>query len=380
MKIIHTADLHLGKTINDMPLLNDQRHYLYALLSLAENENADCIVIAGDVYQRSVPPAEAVALFDEFLNGACKKNIKVIAIAGNHDSGERLAFASNLLENSGVFIGARLEPVIKKVTLADSLGEVDFFLLPYFEPYEVRALYGDDSIKTANDAFKALLGNNEELFDSSRRQVLVAHGFFGSSQELSLFSDSEKSVGGSDMVDSSLAGIFDYTALGHLHAPQRAGGDYIRYGGSPLKYSVSEALQKKQVTIVNLGEKGKVDITFKEISPLHDLRVVEGAIDELLKSEKSDDYIFARLTDKGEIYGAMEKLRTVFPSAIGLKFIRDEAEAEFALASSASVKVKPPEELFSEFYSEMLGEEITEKRSEIMLEIFSQARREDSEE
>ncbi len=385
MRIVHIADLHLGKTLFEIPLIDDQRLWLLALIDALKELRADVLVVAGDVYQRSVPSTEAVSLLDTFLNEVVRKlHIPVLMIAGNHDSGERLGFASRLFEESGLHVSGSVEKQLKTVILRDEYGAVNFVLLPYFEPYPIKKLFdGDDSIKTMNDAFLRVAEAffKEHEADFNERTVLIAHGFFGRDAALARFSDSERSVGGSDMMDSTLLERFDYVALGHLHAPQTAGAPHIRYAGSPLKYSLSEAGQEKSVTVIDLFEKGRVDIFNRVIPVPHDLRILTGRVEELtaaasLAGQEVNDYIYAVLTDKGEVYGAMEKLRAVYPNIIGLKRAGIEAEAA-ALSAGLELQKKTPPQLFNEFYKEMLGEDITPEREALMRAVFEAATREE---
>lgn len=386
MRIVHIADLHLGKTLFDIPLIEDQRLWLYALTEFLKEQQADALVIAGDVYQRTVPSTEAVTLLDDFLNVVIRKlHIPVLMIAGNHDSGERLGFASRLFEESGLHVSGSVQKQLKTVTLQDTYGAVNFVLLPYFEPYPIKKLYDDDNIKTMNDAFMRICGESIEpilqVSAPDTRNVLVAHGFFGLDNSLACFSDSERSVGGSDMIDYTLLKRFDYVALGHLHAPQTAGAPHIRYAGSPLKYSLSEATQQKSVTVVELLEKGNITVTKHVLPVVHDLRILTGTIEELItqapKGETANDYVYAVLTDKGEVYNAMEKLRAVYPNILGLKRASSDVEME-GLSAGLELNKKTPDELFGAFYQELLGEPITPEREALIHEVLCEAQREES--
>ncbi|MFA9381077.1 MAG: exonuclease SbcCD subunit D [Acetanaerobacterium sp.] len=383
MRIVHIADLHLGKSLFDFSLISDQRAWLASLVTLLRAQKADALVIAGDVYQRSVPSTEAVGLLDDFLSEVVRDvGIPVLMIAGNHDSGERLGFASRLFEQGGLFVAGALSKSPKTVTLPDAFGEVTFVLLPYFEPYPIRRLYDDNSIKTCNDAFARIAREGLSQLDYTKRNVLVAHGFFGRDAALARFSDSERSVGGTDLVDSSLVERFDYVALGHLHAPQTAGAAHIRYAGSPLKYSLSEATQHKSVTIIDLNAKGDVRVQSEIIPPAHDLRIVTGTLRELTdkalqEKQRLDDYVYAVITDKNEVYGAMDKLRAVFPNVVGLKRMSDETGGAGTFATGAQIARKTPDELFASFYRDMLGEDITPARAKIIHEVLRAAEREE---
>ncbi len=382
MRIVHIADLHLGKTLFDFSLLGDQRAWLASLVAFLREQKADALVIAGDVYHRSVPPTEAVKLLDDFLSEVAQDlRIPVLMIAGNHDSGQRLGFASRFIEQGGLYVAGTPEQTPKTVTLRDEHGEVTFALLPYFEPYQMRKLFADGEIKTCNDALKAVAKNGFDGLDYRGRNVLVAHGFFGRDSALARFSDSERGVGGTDLMDSTLIERFDYVALGHLHAPQTAGAPHIRYAGSPLKYSLSEVTQNKSVTIVELGQKGAVSIRCEQIAPLRDLRIVTGTIaqltDKALQEQYSlDDYVYAVITDKCEVYNAIEKLRAVFPNVVGLKREIDDVGAGCAFAAGEQLARQTPDELFGSFYREMLGEEISPARARIVHDTLAQAQRE----
>ncbi len=386
MRIVHIADLHLGKSLFDYSLLGDQRAWLASFVAFLRAQKADALVMAGDVYHRSVPPTDAVGLLDDFLSEVAHDlRIPVLMIAGNHDSGQRLGFASRFIERGGLFVAGNPDKTPKTVTLRDEHGEVTFALLPYFEPYQMRKLFRDGEIKTCNDALKAVATNGFDGLDYTGRNILVAHGFFGRDSALARFSDSERGVGGTDLMDSTLVERFDYVALGHLHAPQTAGAPHIRYAGSPLKYSLSEVTQIKSVTIIDLGRKGEVSIRCEQIAPLRDLRIVTGTIaqltDKALQEQYSlDDYVYAVITDRNEVYNAIDKLRAVFPNIVGLKREIDDAGAVGSVAAGEQLARKTPDELFASFYHEMLGEEISPVRAKIVHDTLMQAQREEPDE
>ncbi len=385
MRIVHIADLHLGKVLFDFSLLTDQSAWLEELTRFIKEQRADALVIAGDVYHRSVPPTEAVALLDDFLSEVIQgAGVPVLMIAGNHDSGQRLGFASKLFEGGGLYVSGAVGERLKTVTLPDAFGEVRFVLLPYFEPYPIRRLYADESIKTSNDAFARIARENLAEIDFSRRNVLVSHGFFGKDSALARFSDSERSVGGTDLVDSGLIEAFDYVALGHLHAPQTAGAPHIRYAGSPLKYSLSEVAQKKSVTVVDLRGKGDMTITAEYIPAPRDLRIVTGTMAELtdkaLQSSYSlHDYIYAVITDKNEVYSAAEKLRALFPNLIGLRRESDGTATSDPLVFGTAVGKRDIDDLFRSFYLDMRGEVLPPRLAKAMHEVFAEAQREERE-
>jgi len=379
MKFLHTADWHLGRTLSEYPLLEDQSTRLSQLAGLVRDYQVDAVVIAGDIYDRSVPPAQAVSLLDELLYSLTQEvKVPVLAIAGNHDSPERLSFGSRLLSGSGLFVEGKASREIRRVTLKDSFGEVDFFLLPYFTPEEVRPWFPDLEIHTFDQAFQAVLKENLPRIDPRRRNVLVAHGFYQAvssekAQDESIFSDSEISIGQSDLMNlSPAAGLFDYVALGHLHAPQPAGAEHIRYGGSLLKYSASEARQKKGFTLVELGEKGTLDFTFLNPPLKRDLRAIKGTLESLLTdNEPSEDYIMATLTDEGAVLDAMPRLREKFPHILGLRFAAREQDISAASAPQTFQKVEQlgkltPFQLFERFYEQVRGEPLSEQRGELV--------------
>lgn len=277
MKILHTADLHIGKLVNGFSMLSDQKYILEEILKITDREQPDVLIIAGDVYDKSVPSAEAVALFDDFLCRLAKRNLQIFIISGNHDSAERIAFGGRLMEQSGVHLSPVYRKGIRPIVLADEHGPVNFYLLPFIKPVHVRMQFPEEEIRTYADAVRTAV--NGLLIDCAERNVLVTHQFIAGSER----SDSEEmSVGGTDSIPSSVFDNFDYVALGHIHKPQRAGRETVRYSGSPLKYSISEASHSKSVTIVELGEKGEVRISTESLKPLRDIRVMKGTYDELM--------------------------------------------------------------------------------------------------
>lgn len=383
MKLLHTADWHLGKSLYDFSLLEDQRHMLNSLLALLEGERFDALLLAGDIYDRPVPPAQAVRLYDEFLTRAAGElRVPVLAVAGNHDSPSRLEFGSSLTAGSGYYVAGQVREEIRRVTLKDGYGPVEFWLLPFLHPADVRALFPDEPVKTCDDAYRVLIGKNLPGLDPSRRNVAVAHGFFsaiGSGKTL-LTSESEVNIGGLDIADSGIFSSFDYTALGHLHAPQRAGAETIRYGGSPLKYSLSEERQKKSFTVVELGPKGEVAVSFREAGALRDVRTVQGSLEELLEpsfhqNDRFDDYVFALLTDSGALY-PMEKLRKLFPHLLGLR-LSGAGEGDLReLKAGGRMPKLSPEEMFRRFYRETRGHDMPSEAADFLRETIALLERE----
>lgn len=370
MKFIHTSDWHIGRTMNDFSLLEDQRFLLQGLEALLEEERPDALVIAGDLYDRSVPPADAVELLSGFLNRvAGERGIPVLAIGGNHDSPQRLAFGAPLMRRSGLYLEGIYQKDIARVSLQDSFGPVFFYLLPYLEPAIVRADFPEASVKTYDDAFRTVIEHNLPAIDFSARNVLVAHGFFSLLKDPDPIarSESEVSLGGSDLIDAHHMEPFDYAALGHIHRPQWVKEPSIRYCGSLYKYSVSECGSQKSVTVVELKEKGNLSVATRSLPVLRDLRVLEGDFDTLLGAQPEEgcreDYVFARLSDRMLIPGAMARLRTVYPNILGLSLTSQGSGAALA----QDFRTKSPEQLFDDFYFSVTGKQPSkEERAEFL--------------
>ncbi len=390
MKIIHTGDWHIGKIVNEFSMIEDQKFYLDRLIELLEEERPDVFIIAGDIYDRSVPPAEAVELLDNVLSKIILElNIPVLAISGNHDSPERLSFGSKLLKDKGLYIEGIFNKEIKKVTIKDEFGNVNFYLLPYVDPAKVRLIYKIDNIRTYDDAMKFLIGELEKDINKDDRNVLITHGYVTFNIEdkenkgdLEL-SDSERplSIGGTDLIDGKNFDLFNYVALGHLHGPQKVGGNRIRYSGSLLKYSISECRQKKSIPIIGLNRDGDVEVDLREISVLRDMRVIEGPLDTLInrdthRGDNLNDYVFVNLTDEGEVIDAISKLRAVFPNVMGLKMVNATVrDTDSRTSASGNFREKPITELFSDFYLSIKGKSMDDERVEVFNNILEESKR-----
>ena len=382
MRFLHTADWHLGRTLREYSLLSDQKARLQQLIDTARTEKLDAVIIAGDLYDRSVPPAQAVSMLDDILYTlTVTLGIPVLAIAGNHDSPQRVAFGSRLYAASGLYVEGEPAKEIRKVTLQDAHGPVDFWLLPYFAPEQVKPWFPEQEIRTYNDAFAALMQENLPRMDHSRRNVLIAHGYYRvvgeASMEEEIFSESEITIGGSDLIDLHAASDFEYIALGHLHAPQRSGWDKARYSGSLLKYSTSEARQKKGFLCVELDEQGVITQKLLSPAPARELRTVRGTLEQLLSANApSDDFVEVTLTDEGAVLGAMERLRTVFPNALGLRFAareKDIAPGEVSRMTQEELEAQvalSPAEMFSKFYSQVREEPLSAERMELVEKVI----------
>lgn len=326
MRFIHTSDWHLGKSLKGQSLLDDQAHVLDELLRLIDDQKAEAVVIAGDIYDRSVPPSEAVELFDEIVLKLVERRLPILAIAGNHDGARRLNFGTKLFERSEFFMRSLLRADAEPIILNDRFGEIYFSLLPYFEPSGVRDIFGVSENISFDEAGALFIENARSKLPRGVRSVAIAHAFITGGAR----SDSEtQSVGGADNVNAAHFDGYDYVALGHLHKPQRMGADSIRYSGSPLKYSFDEWTHRKGALSVELDQNGRASIEFLSLTPKHDLVVIEDTIENILKREPSKDYVAVRLTDKTPVLNARAKLEPKFPNVLSLEkigIVRDRTE------------------------------------------------------
>ena len=353
MRLAHISDLHLGKRVNEFSMLEDQRYIVKQIESILEEEAADAVLIAGDVYDKPVPPGEAVRLFDGFLTALADRGIHVFVISGNHDSPERIAFGSRLMEKSRVYMAPVYDGHVNPIELRDAYGSVYVYMLPFVKPAVVKKCWPEERIETYEEAVGCAVAHmKEEAFVPEARNVLVAHQLvIGASR-----CDSEEvSVGGLDQVSAGLFRDFDYTALGHIHGPQNAGGERIRYCGSPLKYSFSEAGHVKSVTIVDLEEKGNVRVRTRPLIPLHDMREIRGSYEEVVSRDfyrgtAVDDYLHITLTDEEDILDAMGKLRAIYPNIMRLDYDNRRTREGGQLPEKVQ-RAKSPLELLEELYA-----------------------------
>lgn len=363
MKLIHLSDLHLGKRVNEFSMLEDQQYILEEILRIIDSEKPDGVLIAGDVYDKTVPSAEAVTLLDEFLVQLSKRDTQTFLISGNHDSAERLAFGGRLMEQSGIHIARVYNGVLAPLTLRDEYGPVDLYLLPFLRPVQVRRFFPESEIATYTEAMAAVLGAAD--IDKTHRNVLVTHQFVTGAQTC----DSEElSVGGTDNVDVSVFDDFDYVALGHIHGPQKIGHETVRYCGTPLKYSFSEVGHKKSVTVVELAEKGSVAIRTVPLVPKRDMSELRGAYNELMLRENYEgkpfrnDYLRITLTDEEDIPNAVNNLRTVYPYIMRLDYDNRRTRTESHVDGAEQVERKRPLTLFEEFYESQNGQPMSEEQ------------------
>lgn len=366
MKFAHIADLHIGKRVHDFSMLEDQRYILDQMLGIFEEQRVDGILIAGDVYDKVVPSAEAVQLFDEFITRLAKLKMPVYMISGNHDSAERLSFGAKLFESSDIYISQVYDGKVKKVGLEDEYGLVNVYLLPFLKPATVRHVLQRDDIESYEDSVTAALQECE--VDASQRNVLVAHQFVTGADRC----DSEEtSVGGLDNVSAEVFDKFDYVALGHIHRPQKMGRETLRYSGTPLKYSFSEVDHKKSVTIVELLEKGNVQINTVPLVPMRDMRKVRGTYMEVTAKESYTvenkmDYLQITLTDEEDVPGALQKLRTIYPNLMRLEYDNKRTRENREVQAVEAQEQKSELELFGEFYELLNNEPMKEEQTEFM--------------
>lgn len=377
MKLFHLSDLHLGKRVHEFSMLEDQRHILSQIVSAADEHKPDAVIIAGDVFDKSVPSAEAMQLFDDFLYRLSQRALPVLVISGNHDSPERLAVGSRFFEKEEIYISPVYDGRLCRVTLNDSFGGVNFYLLPFIKPAQVRRFFPDLEINSYTEAVAAALSSLPE--NKSERNVLITHQFVTGA----LRSDSEElSVGGSDNVDASVFDGFDYVALGHIHRPQNIVPGSMRYCGTPLKYSFSEAGNKNSITVVELFEKGNVAVDTLPLVPLRDMREIRGEY-STLSSRSSyigtncDDYIHAILTDELPVPYAMDKLRTIYPNIMRLSYDNTRTRASAELSAVADVEKRSPLDLFSDFYYERNGSALNSEQLDYIKNIIEQLKEEE---
>ena len=363
MKLIHLSDLHLGKRVNEFSMLDDQKYILREILSVVDREAPDAVLLAGDIYDKSVPPAEAVQLFDEFLCSLAARQLQVFVISGNHDSPERIAFASRLISRSGIHLSPVYGGAVEPVTLQDAFGPVNIYMLPFLKPAHVRRFFPEAEITSYTDAVRAAVG--QMGVDTAQRNVLVTHQFVTGA---STCESEELSVGGTDNVDASVFDPFDYVALGHIHGPQNIGSTRIRYCGTPLKYSFSEARQQKSVSVVTLGEKGELQLRTVPLAPRRDLRELRGTYMELTARSfyagtRTDDYLHITLTDEEDIPDVIGKLRVIYPNLMRLDYDNRRTRAGGQITGAEDAARKSPLQLFAELYEQQNGQPMTTEQS-----------------
>ncbi|MBM6833714.1 exonuclease SbcCD subunit D [Megamonas hypermegale] len=370
MKILHLSDLHFGKRLNNFSLLEDQIYVNQQIFQLAKNQKIDAVIIAGDIFDKSIPSADAVHLFDEFLNFWAELNLPIFIISGNHDSAERLSFGLNIFSHNNIYISPVYNGEIKSITLKDNYGNINFYLLPFLKPSMVRPFFPDEEIKSHTQALKIALKNLP--LNKDERNILIAHQFVTGA----VVSDSEEiNVGGLDNIDAHIFDDFDYVALGHIHTPQTILRDTIRYCGSLLKYSFSEANQQKSATIIDITTKKQINITTFPIKPLHDMRKIKGSYAELTNRQNyintnTDDYIFATLTDEEDIPDAINRLRSIYPNIMQLEYDNKRTRTNQIIDTSDINSLKTPIEFFNEFYQLQNNQGLNDAQMQIMQDLI----------
>lgn len=371
MKFIHLSDLHIGKTVNGFQMLDDQRDILLKIIQIIDEEKPESVIIAGDVYDKTTPSGEAVQVFDDFLVRLAKRNLKVFIISGNHDSPERLSFGSRIMDHSGIYLSRTYDGNVEPITLEDEFGKIDVFLLPFVKPANVRQYYPDEPIKTYTDAIRVAVKNMP--IDPERRNIIVAHQFVAGAETCE--SEEITSVGGTDAVEASVFDQFDYVALGHLHGPQDIGRKTIRYCGTPLKYSFSEAKHKKTATILEMFEKGsEIEFNYVPLKPRLDMREIRG--DYMTVTSKSfyegtnlDDYIRIILTDEEDIKDAIRLLRSIYRNAI-LDYDNSRTRASSELPER--IPDKKPLEVVSDFFESQNGRQMSKPQMDLVSELIEE--------
>ena len=379
MKFLHLSDLHIGKSVNGFSMLPEQEHAFKQIIGYIKTEQPAVVIIAGDVYDRAVPVAPAVRVFDDFLTELAGEDVAVLIISGNHDSPERIDYASRLLSYKRIFFYGAFDIRAHKVALADEYGEVNFWLMPFIKPTMVRGMFGEKEIENYDDIIKTALEAAD--IDYSSRNVLVSHQFYTKAGITPTRSESELNpVGGLDAVDAEIIERFDYAALGHLHGRQGVGSEHVRYCGSPIKYSFSEWRHEKSITLVEIGNKGELTVKNLPLIPLHDMREIKGEIDTLISDEISaladkEDYLRVILTDEDEIIDPMGKLRSVYPNIMSLDFENSRTSIDISaiLPSSETAGELSAYELFGEFFLEIQGSTMSEEQAGIVRSILERS-------
>lgn len=376
MKFVHLSDLHLGKRVNGYSMIEDQKCILLKILNVIDKQKAEAVVIAGDVYDKPIPPTEAVQLFDDFLFRLVERNLQILVISGNHDSPERIAFGSRFMDKSGVHMSQVYNGKNDLVELKDKYGKVNFYMLPFVKPSNVRRFFEDEEINTYTDAVRVAVSHMN--VNKKARNVIITHQFVTGAQR----SESETiAVGGTDNVDSYVFDDFDYVALGHIHGPQNVGKNTVRYCGTPLKYSFSEISYKKSVTVVEMKEKGNVKVSTVELTPKLDMREIKGTYEELTfkknyENTNTEDYLHIILTDEEDVADAVAKLRCVYPNLMKLDYDNTRTRNSLALTQAEETEKKTDTELLSEFFEKQNGKSLSDEQLEYAANLFEQIKEE----
>ena len=376
MRFLHLADLHIGKRVNGFSMIEDQKFVFEQVYNVIENEKIDGIIMAGDIYDKPVPSAEAVKLFDEMLTRLVSINLPIFVISGNHDSAERIGFGSDILSAAKVYMSRVYNGNLQKIELEDDYGKINVYLLPFIKPATVKNIYKEAEIKDYDDALEYVL--SQEKIDETKRNVIVSHQFVTGAMR----SESEEvSVGGLDNVSVENYEAFDYVALGHIHRAQQMGRESARYAGTLLKYSFSEEKHNKSMTIVDLKEKGNIEIKEIPVKPLHDLKTIKGKFskitsEEFYKELKKEDYYRAVLTDEDDILNAIGKLKSIYPNLMSMEYDNTRTRSYSVVDNVETGETKSPLDYFEEFFEKQNGRKMSEKQRNYLLEILGEAREE----
>ena len=372
MKLFHLSDLHIGKRVNEFSMIEDQKYILTQILYAADQEKPDGILISGDVYDRTIPTAEAVQMFDAFLTRLSEQKIPAFIISGNHDSAERLAFGSSLMGKSGIYFSKVYDGTVEKIPMQDAYGTVWIYLLPFLRPSTIRHALPEraEEVQSAADAVRIAL--EQTKIDEKERNVLLAHQFVTGAKRCDA---EELQVGDVDQIPAELFASFEYVALGHIHSPQKVGRETVRYCGAPLKYSFSEAGQEKSITVVELKEKGSVDLRTIPLKPLHDLRKIRGTYLEVTaksfyENRDCEDYLQVTLTDEEDVPDGMAKLRTIYPNLMRLEYDNKRTRSNAEVRAAERVEEKSELELFQEFYELQNNQPMTEVQEHFVEELL----------
>ena len=371
MKFIHLSDLHIGKRVNEFSMLDDQDYILKQILGIIDDEAPDGVIIAGDVYDKSIPSAEAVQLFDSFLVQLAKRRLEVFVISGNHDSPERIAFGSRIMDASGIHLSPVYDGEVKSIAYADEFGTVNVYMLPFIKPAHVHRFFPEEKIESYTEACRVAISamhvNTEE------RNLLITHQFVTGAVPCE---SEEISVGGTDNVDAAVFSDFDYVALGHIHGPQKCGSECIRYCGTPLKYSFSEMNHQKSVTVVTLGEKGTIDIRTVPLTPLYDMKEIRGTFAEITAptyyadNPAVNDYLRVTLTDEDDVPDAIGRLRMIYKRLMILRYDNKRTRKDNEITGAIDAETKTTYELFAEFFEKQNNAPMSDEQSEFMKDLI----------
>ena len=373
MKIMHLSDLHLGKRVNEFSMLEDQIYILNEIINIIDEQKPKVIILAGDIYDKPIPPAEAVEIFDDFLYKLSKRNLYVFIISGNHDSAERIAFGSRLFDKSGIYLSPVYNGKISPICIDDKYGKINFYMLPFIKPVHVRRFFPDAEVYTYTDALSTVISDMH--IDTAQKNILITHQFVtGSSRTES----EDVSVGGSDNVDADIFKDFDYVALGHIHRSQCCDSEYIRYCGTPLKYSFSESKDTKSITVIDIKEKGDIKLDFIPLTPLRDMVEIKGSYNELMlksfyeNTSLTDDYVHITLTDEEDIPDVITKLRVVYKNIMKLDYDNQRTKKSSEINLINDMDSKSPLELFDTFYELQNGKHLSDTQRVFLKNIIEE--------